>query len=199
LLAPVPPRDLIYVKIMTVSVEALGMSWFKTAKSSILTGSISTGPNHRSVVAPSIDESEISKPEVTMLEPAKTETTAKPEIAKPEIAKPEITKPEITKLAKSFDVAPRESPKAVFDSLAKAWEKVPQERPPQERLPPKIGFTVYASKNGETSETQRTSPTITVAKARTLFKSGWRVHIADAKGRKYGPAEFDEILKFDRH
>jgi hypothetical protein len=185
----VSPRDLIYVKIMTVSVEALGMSWFRTAKSSILTGSISTGPNHRSVVAPSIDESEISKPEMTMLEPAKTETTAKPE----------ITKPEITKLAKSFDVAPRESPKAVFDSLAKAWEKVPQERPPQERLPPKIGFTVYASKNGETSETQRTSPTITVAKARTLFKSGWRVHIADAKGRKYGPAEFDEILKFDRH
>jgi hypothetical protein len=66
-------------------------------------------------------------------------------------------------------------------------------------LPQKTGFTVHASKNGETSETQRTSPTITVAKARTLFKSGWRVHIADAKGRKYGPAEFDEILKFDRH
>jgi hypothetical protein len=191
-----PPGDLVYVKKMTVtvSVEVLAMSWFKTAKSSILTGSISTGPNRRSIVAPPIDEPEISKPEMTKLEPAKPETTANPE----------ITKPEISKLAKSVDVAPRESPKAVFDSLAKAWEKSPQEQLPRERLPPerlpqKIGFTVHASKNGETSETQRTSPTITVAKARTLFKSGWRVHIADAKGRKYGPAEFDEILKFDRH
>ena len=189
MLAPMPPGDLVYVKKMTVSVEVLAMSWFKTAKSSILTGSISTGPNRRSIVAPPIDESEISKPETTKLEPAKPET----------MANPEITKPEIAKLAKSVDAAPRESPKAVFDSLAKAWEKASEERLPPERLPQKIGFTVHASKNGETSETQRTSPTITVAKARTLFKSGWRVHIADAKGRKYGPAEFDEILKFDRH
>jgi hypothetical protein len=194
-----PPGDLVYVKKMTVSVEVLAMSWFKTAKSSILTGSISTGPNRRSIVAPPIDESEISKLETTKLEPAKPET----------MANPEITKPEIAKLAKSVDAAPRESPKAVFDNLAEAWERSPQEqlpreqlprdRLPPERLPQKIGFTVHASKNGETSETQRTSPTITVAKARTLFKSGWRVHIADAKGRKYGPAEFDEILKFDRH
>jgi hypothetical protein len=189
-----PPGDLVYVKKMTVSVEVLAMSWFKTAKSSILTGSISTGPNRRSIVAPPIDESEISKPETTKLEPAKPET----------MANPEITKPEIAKLAKSVDAAPRESPKAVFDSLANAWEKSPEEQLPRERVPPerlpqKIGFTVHASKNGETRETQRTSPTITVAKARTLFKSGWRVHIADAKGRKYGPAEFDEILKFDRH
>jgi hypothetical protein len=155
------------------------MSWFKTAKSSILTGSISTGPNHRSAVPPPIEKA----------------------VAKPEAAEPEIAKPEIAKLvtARPVDVAPRESPKAVFDSLAKAWEKASEERLPPERLPQKIGFTVHASKNGETSETQRTSPTITVAKARTLFKSGWRVHIADAKGRKYGPAEFDEILKFDRH
>jgi hypothetical protein len=160
------------------------MSWFKTAKSSILTGSISTGPNHRSVVSP----------------------IAKLAVAKPEVAEPEIAKPEIAKLvtAKPVDVAPRESPKAVFDSLAGAWEKsteerLPQERLPQERLPQRTGFTVHASKNGETSETQRSSPTITVAKARTLYKSGWRVHIADAKGRQYGPAEFDEILKFDRH
>jgi hypothetical protein len=155
------------------------MGWFKSAKTSI-----SLGASNRSVAAPPIDEPESSKPEMTTLEPASQQTMAKPEIAKPEITKP----------IKPVDVAPRESPKAVFDSLSKAWEKLPQER-----LPPKIGFTVYASKNGETSETQRTSPTITVAKARTLFKSGWRVHIADAAGRKYGPAEFDEILKFDRH
>ncbi len=93
-------------------------------------------------------------------------------------------------IAKPADVAPRESPKAVFDSVAKSGEKLPRQ---------KIGFTIHASKNGETNETERTSPTITVAKARALFKSGWRVHIADAAGRKYGPAEFDEILKFDRH
>jgi hypothetical protein len=190
-----PPGDLVYVKNMTVSVEALEMSWFKSAKSSILTGSISTGPNDRSVTSPPIAKLEVAKPEV-----------AKPEIAKPETAKLETVKSEAIKLevakletAKPVDVAPRESPKAVFDSFAKVWEKLPQERLTPERLPPKIGFTVHASKNGEASETQRTSPTITVAKARALYKSGWRVHIADAAGRKYGPAEFDEILKFDRH
>jgi hypothetical protein len=185
LLAPVPPRDLVYVKNVTVSVEALGMSWFKSAKSSILTGSISTGPNDPSVTAPPIAKLEVAKPEVV-----------KPEAAKLEAIKSEAIKLEVVKLenAKPVDVAPRESPKAVFDNFAKASEKLPEKR-----LPPKIGFTVHASKNGEASETLRTSPTITVAKARALFKSGWRVHIADAAGRKYGPAEFDEILKFDRH
>jgi hypothetical protein len=171
------------------------MSWFKTAKSSILTGSISTGPNRRSVAPPPIAKLAVAKPEV-----AEPEVT-KPEVAEPEIAKPEIAKSDAAKLvtAKPVDVPPRESPKAVFDSLAGAWEKSPEERLPQERLPQRTGFTIHASKNGETSETQRSSPTITVAKARTLYKSGWRVHIADAKGRQYGPAEFDEILKFDRH
>jgi len=165
------------------------MNWFKSAKSSILAGSISAGPNNRSVVAPPTDEPEVTKPEVP-----------KPEIAEPEVAKLQTGKLEAVKLetAKPVDVAPRQSPKAVFDNLAEAWDELP-EKLPEQRLPPKVGFTVYASKNGEISETQRTSPTITVAKARTLFKSGWRVHIADAAGRKYGPAEFDEILKFDRH
>jgi hypothetical protein len=169
------------------------MSWFKAARSSILTGSISPGPNDRSVTAP------IAKLEVVNPEIAKSEM-AKPEAAKLEAIKSEATKLEVAKLenAKPVDVAPRESPKAVFDNFAEAWEKLP-ERLPEKRLPPKIGFTVHASKDGEASETLRTSPTITVAKARALFKSGWRVHIADAAGRKYGPAEFDEILKFDRH
>jgi hypothetical protein len=184
LLAPMPPGDLVYVKNVTVSVEGVEMSWFKSAKSSILTGSISAGPKDRSVAAPPIAKLEVAKPEI-----------AKPELAKPETAKLEAAKFEA---AKPVDVAPRESPKAVFDSFATAWEKLP-EKLPEKRLPPKVGFTVHASKNGEASETQRTSPTITVAKARALFKSGWRVHIADAAGRKYGPAEFDEILKFDRH
>jgi hypothetical protein len=150
------------------------MSWFKSAKTSIPTTSIptsaiSTGPDPRSIVAPEI---------------------AKPEIIKPEIAELKIAKAETVQPARPADVTPRESPKAVFDTVAKSGEKWPRE---------KIGFTVHASKNGEINETQRTSPTVTVAKARILSKSGWRVHIADAAGRKYGPAEFDEILRFDRH
>src|ERR1700761_3034108 len=80
-----------------------------------------------------------------------------------------------------------ESPKVTFDSEAG------RSRP---NLAPQPGFTVHASKNGETSATHRTSPTITVAKARMLYKTGWTVHIADAAGRRYSPAEFDEILKF---
>jgi hypothetical protein len=44
---------------------------------------------------------------------------------------------------------------------------------------------------------QLTSPTLTVAKARMLFKSGWRVHITNAAGRKFAPSEFDDVLKFD--
>jgi hypothetical protein len=83
---------------------------------------------------------------------------------------------------------PRESPKATFDS---------EESRSRPNLAAQPGFTVHASKNGETSATHRTSPTITVAKARMLYKTGWTVHIADAAGRRYSPAEFDEILKFD--
>jgi hypothetical protein len=44
---------------------------------------------------------------------------------------------------------------------------------------------------------QMTSPTLTVAKARTLFKSGWRVQVTNAAGRQFAPSEFDDILKFD--
>ena len=61
----------------------------------------------------------------------------------------------------------------------------------------KAGFTIHAAMNGETKEIQQTSPTLTHAKARGLFKSGWRVHVVDAAGRVYAPSEFDEILKFD--
>jgi hypothetical protein len=83
----------------------------------------------------------------------------------------------------------RESPKATFDI-----EEIRNRPSPKTQ----VGFTVHASRNGETSETHRTSPTVTVAKARVLFKMGWSVHIADSAGRQYAPSEFDEILKFDR-
>jgi hypothetical protein len=87
---------------------------------------------------------------------------------------------------KVFDEASsQESAEATFERIASAH-------------PSNIGFTVHAVENGETLETHRTSPTVTVARARGLSKSGWRVHIADSTGRQYAPLEFDEILKFDR-
>jgi hypothetical protein len=80
--------------------------------------------------------------------------------------------------------------KPTFDSVA-----IREERP---SAPKPAAFTVHASKDGETNEVQQDSPTLTVAKARGLFKSGWKVHIADSAGRRYAPSEFDEILRFDR-
>ena len=59
-------------------------------------------------------------------------------------------------------------------------------------------FTVHASKDGDWVETQFTSPTLTVAKANSLKKGGWDVHIRDSEGRRYGPAQFNELLSFDR-
>lgn len=59
-------------------------------------------------------------------------------------------------------------------------------------------FTIHASKHGEWVETQETSPTLTVAKANKLHKTGWDVHITDANGRRYGPSRFNEVLSFDR-
>ena len=81
--------------------------------------------------------------------------------------------------------------KETFDSVA-----IKEERPPIALR--RAAFTVHASKNGEINEVQQDSPTLTVAKARGLFKTGWKVHIADSAGRRYAPSEFDEILRFDR-
>ena len=86
---------------------------------------------------------------------------------------------------------PAKSPKATFDTVADEPRLV---RPVPKQ---KIGFTISWSKNGETSEVQLTSPTLTVAKARMLFKAGWRVHITNAAGRQFAPSEFDDVLKFD--
>jgi hypothetical protein len=157
------------------------MSWFKSVKSSI---SIAPSDHSAAAAVPAElppAELELAEQEMAGLETARPTI---PETVRP-VAKLNIAKLDVVKLA---DVVLRESPKAVFDTA-------PREKPSRQ----KIGFTVHASKNGETNETQRTSPTITVAKARMLFKSGWLVHIADAAGRKYGPSEFDEILKFDRY
>jgi hypothetical protein len=94
----------------------------------------------------------------------------------------------------------RPSPKDIFDKETfdkQTFDSVTiREDPP---IPPKLAaFTVHASRNGEINEVPQDSPTLTVAKARGLFKTGWKVHIADAAGRRYAPSEFDEILRFDR-
>jgi hypothetical protein len=59
-------------------------------------------------------------------------------------------------------------------------------------------FTIHASKDGEWVETQGTSPTLIVAKANSLHKAGWDVHITDSNGRRYRPTRFNEVLSFDR-
>lgn len=59
-------------------------------------------------------------------------------------------------------------------------------------------FTIRAFKDGNWIETQETSPTLTVAKANSLHKTGWDVHITDVHSRRYGPARFTAILSFDR-
>jgi hypothetical protein len=95
----------------------------------------------------------------------------------------------------------RPSPKDTFDKQTFDKETfdsvtIREERP---AIPPRrAAFTVHASRNGEINEVQQDSPTLTVAKARGLFKTGWKVHIADSAGRRYAPSEFDEILRFDR-
>jgi hypothetical protein len=94
-------------------------------------------------------------------------------------------------LATPPTLPPAKSPKAIFDSIADEPRIV---RP----VPPKrTGFTISSSKDGESAEVQLTSPTLTVARARMLFKSGWRVQVTNAAGRQFAPSEFDEILKFD--
>jgi hypothetical protein len=59
-------------------------------------------------------------------------------------------------------------------------------------------FTIRASRDGETTTTVRIGPTITVAKARELSKTGWAVEIIDDDGTVYEPSEFDQLLSFDR-
>ena len=46
--------------------------------------------------------------------------------------------------------------------------------------------------------TVRIGPTVTVAKARALLKDGWQVHVTDAAGQHYEPAQLDQLLTFDR-
>jgi hypothetical protein len=62
---------------------------------------------------------------------------------------------------------------------------------------PMAALVVHASKDGESTRTLFTSPVLTVAKARRLFKAGWQVHVVDANGRVFHPDKFDHLLRFD--
>ena len=75
---------------------------------------------------------------VAWFKPVKMTVPVLPDL--PELARSDLEGPNLDR--------PRESPKATFDS-----EKS-RSRP---NLAPRAGFTVHASKNGETSETHRTS------------------------------------------
>jgi hypothetical protein len=59
-------------------------------------------------------------------------------------------------------------------------------------------FSIHATKGGQSMTTVRIGPTVTVAKARALLKDGWQVHVTDAAGQHYEPAQLDQLLTFDR-
>ena len=54
----------------------------------------------------------------------------------------------------------------------------------------KMNFKIRASKDGECTELVGAGPTLTVAKALMLSKSGWTVEIIDT-GVSYAPSEPD--------
>jgi hypothetical protein len=122
----------------------------------------------------------LSKPRAAVGPPAKADVAAPEPAGRPVPMFPTPPAP-----------PPAKSPKATFDSIA--------DEPRMVRAVParKVGFTISSSKDGENAEVQLTSPTLTVARARMLFKSGWRVQVTNAAGRQFAPSEFDEILKFD--
>lgn len=64
-------------------------------------------------------------------------------------------------------------------------------------IPLQGGATIYYSRNGEEAEAYYPSPTLTVAKARILLKSGHAVYVVDSKGNRFLPEDFDRLLAFD--
>jgi hypothetical protein len=118
-------------------------------------------------------------------------SSKRPAVPPPVPAADILPTPEQPKAALAAAPAQIKSPKAVFDSVAD------EPRATRPLTVPKVGFTISSTRDGETDELQLTSPTMTVAKARMLFKSGWRVQVINAAGRQFAPSEFDEILRFD--
>jgi hypothetical protein len=66
-------------------------------------------------------------------------------------------------------------------------------------MPPEAAiYTIHATRNDQTIVTHRIIPDVAVAQARTLKAAGWQVRISGTSGRQFGPAEFDQLLTFDR-
>jgi hypothetical protein len=59
-------------------------------------------------------------------------------------------------------------------------------------------YTIHATRNDQVIVTHRIISDVAVAQARTLKAAGWRVSISGAGGHQFGPAEFDQLLIFDR-
>ena len=54
-------------------------------------------------------------------------------------------------------------------------------------------FTIHASKDGRSAETQRIRPIFAVAKARSLAIAGWDVYATDPTGRHFSLGELDGL------
>jgi hypothetical protein len=54
-------------------------------------------------------------------------------------------------------------------------------------------FTIHASKDGQSAETQRIRAVVAVAKARTLADAGWDVYVTDPTGRYFSLKELDDL------
>ena len=59
-------------------------------------------------------------------------------------------------------------------------------------------FAIHASKNGQSVVTVRIRPDATVDKARLLERFGWKVHITNSAGHRFGVSEFDRFLWINR-
>jgi hypothetical protein len=77
--------------------------------------------------------------------------------------------------------------------LDQVFDRAAQSMPPEASI-----YTIRATRNDQTIVTHRIIPDVAVAQARTLKAAGWRVSIAGAGGRQFGPSEFDQLLTFVR-
>jgi hypothetical protein len=54
-------------------------------------------------------------------------------------------------------------------------------------------YTIHASKDGQSAETQRIRPVVAAAKARSLAIAGWDVYVTDSAGRQFSLDELDDL------
>ena len=59
-------------------------------------------------------------------------------------------------------------------------------------------FTIHATRDDRSMVTHRIIPDVAVAQARVLNDAGWRVRISGLGGRQFAPAEFHQLLTYDR-